>query len=248
MSAAFAQKTEKQQKIQKRVERTHKPAPNSNQSSGSTVIITPRPYYGINSPYYYGNVYRDPYYNNFYYNTWPRPSVTLNTKAKRNTNSVKPRIGIGISGSYNENLPGVVGPNFIFGGQKTYLTFSYQFSPENPYTHYNNITYEEVLQWQDEFITNVYEVNMFDIGVASMINKKWAATLSIGNMSYKTFYVYNDELGILSNSGLYSINGDSRSQTILLTGVNYHINNIIIAVKYGISGPNKLNIWLSYSL
>jgi hypothetical protein len=251
MGAAFGQNTERQQKVQKRVERTHKPTTNTNNGSTgtSTVIINPRPYYGINSPYYYGNVYRDPYYNDFYYNTWPRPAVILNnrptTRSKSNSDF---NFGLGLSGSYNQGLPGIVGPNLILGGDQTYLTFSYQFSPDNPYTHYDNISYDEVLQWQDQYLTNVYEVKMFDVGLATKVKDNWAATIAIGSISYKTYLVYYDELEILSNDGNYTINGGTDSNTILLTGLNYHANNIILSFRYGILGPNKLNIGLTYSL
>jgi hypothetical protein len=248
MGAAFGQKTERQQKVQKRVERTQKPVPNSNHSTGSTVIITPRTYYGINSPYY-GNVYRDPYYNDFYYNTWPRPAVILNNRPVRRSNQKTDfNFGLGLSGSYNQGLPGIIGPNLILGSDQTYLTFSYQFSPDNPYTHYDNISYEEVLQWQDQYLTNVYEVKMFDVGLATKVKDNWAATIAIGSISYKTYLVYYDELGILSNDGNYTINDGTDSNTILLTGLNYHANNIILSFRYGILGPNKLNIGLTYSL
>jgi len=250
----FAQ-TEKQQKVQKRVERDHKPVQNNNNTnnngnSGRPIIITPSPYYNsfyFNNPYRFDYPYYDYRYNRYDYrwnsnvNT-PRTTVNVGRGAKV-------RFGLGIVSSVNRQLPLTVGPKIIFGGDKTYFSFSYQLTSKNPYSHYDNITLEDVIGWGDEFLGTFYYVRQYDIGFAGKVSEELAITFTIGNLQYDSYRIYNDEYFVLSDSGEYTINSMVSESVTFAIGADYHINNnIMVTGNVGVVGPKVLSLGLVYQV
>lgn len=249
----WSQKTERQQKVEKRVERDYKPSQNNNSGStggNQTIIVTPQPMYHDN--FYFNNPYRldYPYYDyryNRYDYRWrgnvntPRTTVSVN-----NPQDIK--AGIGLVTSINRDLPPTVGLRLKLGGEQTYYSFSYQLTGKNPYSHYDNITLDEVLGWNDEFRGTYYDIRLYDIGFHTKVSKSTYMNVMIGNMRYDSYRIYYDELQVLSDGGEYTINGESKNYTLLSVGADYSINDIVLSAGVGIVGPRVLTLGISYKL
>ena len=230
--------TEKEQKIQKVVER-NKPR---DRNTGGTppVIVTPQPNYG---PYYnpYPNYYRRNRWDNrrYYQNQslyTPAPIIV----SRQNQQEM---FAMGLIGSIMTNHPSTLGVRMTVGGKRMYLFGSFSVSPNNPYSHYDNITLLDVFVWGDEYKFDFNRTTTWDIGIGMKVNKHIYPTVSVGSTNVRTYMIHYDDLKVLSDNGYYSING-SKNQIFSLTGgVDFHINDyVIINTGVGLSGPPRLII------
>ena len=230
--------TEKEQKIQKVVERNN---PQDRNTVGTPpVIVTPQPNYG---PYYnpYPNYYRRNRWDNrrYYQNQslyTPAPIIV----SRQNQQEM---FAMGLIGSIMTNHPSTLGVRMTVGGKRMYLFGSFSVSPNNPYSHYDNITLLDVFVWGDEYKFDFNRTTTWDIGIGMKVNKHIYPTVSVGSTNVRTYMIHYDDLKVLSDNGYYSING-SKNQIFSLTGgVDFHINDyVIINTGVGLSGPQRIII------
>lgn len=234
----FAQ-SEREQKTQKVVERNN-PQPRPSGGSTSPVFITPQPNYG---PYY------NPYPNYYGRNRWDdrryyrNPRIYTPAPVIVNRRNNQQMFAMGLIGSIMANHPSTLGVRMTVGGKQMYLFGSFSLSPNNPYSHYDNITLLDVFVWGDEYKFDFNRTTTWDIGVGMRVNKHIYPTVSVGSTNVRTYMIHYDDLKVLSNNGYYSING-SKNQIFSLTGgVDFHLNDyVIINTGVGLSGPPRLVI------
>ena len=160
----FAQ-SERDQKVQKRVERDNPPPRVTTPTTPPPVVITPsynpyyQPYYG---PYNFGPNYygRNPYrYNNRYYRrgrVTPPPVVApVRTKKNRRDDF----FALGLASSMFRDRPAPFGGRLSLGSQNVYVFGNYQMSRANRVSHYDNITLADVLLWEDVLRENKHKCN-----------------------------------------------------------------------------------------
>jgi len=227
--------TERDQKIQKRVERDN---PTPRVSGGSTPTVgTPQPYYGS---------YYNPYYNPYRRNRWDRryyrnPRVYTPAPVVVSGGNQQPMFAMGLIGSIMIDQPSSLGVRMNVGGRQMYVFGSFAVSGNNPYSHYDNITLLDVIDWGDEYKFDFNRTSMWDVGIGMRINDKVYPTVAIGSTNIRSYMVYYDELKVLSSDGYYSINGSRKEVFSLTVGVDFHINDyVIINTGLGVSGPPKI--------
>lgn len=231
--------TEKEQKVQKVVERSNS---QHNNTIGTTppVIVTPQPNFG---PYY------NPYPNYYGWNRWDDRRYYRNPRAYTpapvivNRQNQQEMFAMGLIGSIMTNYPSTLGVRMTVGGKQMYLFGSFSLSPNNPYSHYDNIDLLDVFVWGDEYKFDFNRTTTWDIGVGMRVNKHIYPTVSVGSTNIRTYMIHYDDLKVLSDNGYYSING-SKNQIFSLTGgLDFHINDyVIINTGVGLSGPPRLII------
>jgi len=227
--------TEKEQKIQKRVERDT-PSPRS--SGGSTTVVTPQPFYG---PYY------NPYPTYYGRNRWDDRRFYRNSRVYTaapvvvNNRNQQPMFAMGLIGSIMVDQPSSLGVRMNVGGKQMYVFGSFAVSGNNPYSHYDNVTLLDVFVWGDEYKFDFNRTSMWDVGIGMRINDKVYPTVAIGSTNTRTYMVHYDDLRVLSENGYYSINGSTKEIFSLTVGVDFHLNDyVIINTGLGVSGPPKL--------
>lgn len=232
--------SERDFKVQKRVERDTPMNRTPRPSSGSpSPYIGPgwdpyRPYYGSYQPWYNNRYYR----NSFYYGTVP---VAMSRSRPNRQNDIM--FGIGIVSTIMVDEPSTVGVRMMIGGKYIYLFGNYQYSKMNPHSHYDNITLENVISWNDYFRETVTTNVNWDLGIGMRINKKLYPTVSVGNNKVREYLVYYDDYRVLSENGLYSINGGEKDLFSLTAGVDLHLNKfVVLNTALGIAGPARLTI------
>jgi len=231
--------TEKEQKIQKRVERDN-PTPRSSAGTTQPVVVTPTPYYG---PYY--NPYPRYYYGR---NRWDNRRYYRNPVVYGSPPVVVGRgrddrmmFAMGLIGSIMIDQPSSLGVRMNVGGKQMYVFGSFGVSGNNPYSHYDNVTLLDVFVWGDEYKFDFNRTSMWDVGVGMRINDKVYPTVAIGSTNTRSYMVHYDELRVLSSDGYYSINGSRKEVFSLTVGVDFHLNDyVIINTGLGLSGPPKL--------
>lgn len=240
----FAQ-TERDDKVQKRVERDNPKPP---------VVVNPSPqpapprtYYNPN-PYYY-----DPFYNP-YRSGWNhrrrsvyRPRYSSPNYSYRKIES-EPRnsdeiFGIGLDMYVTRTTP-MFGAQGFVGGKEAYWLFGLAFSPVNPFSHFDNITLSDVLRWEDEYVRTYRYNQIFQIGGGFRIGEIFYPRITLGGFTQKDYLVYFDELNILTPSGNYSINGGKTNSFIMDVGLNVHQPKWFLSTSTGIVGPKRFSVGL----
>lgn len=256
----FAQ-SESEQKVQKRVERDN-PPPRVTTPSNPPVIVNPNPgiyyspYYGPYNyqPYRYGrNSYRygsRNYRNNnrYYPQSPPPPPVAvapLRTKKKKNDELV----AFGLVSSLSADYPSPFGIRMSAGSQQLYFFGNYQLTRSNRVSHYDNITLADVIGWEDTYERTNKSVTKWDVGIGMTATHPIHPTLSFGVITITDYLVYYDELKLLSNSGLYSINGGKQTSGTVTIGVDVFLSDgVILNTGLGLVGPPNLTLGLQMNL
>ena len=256
----FAQ-SERDQKVQKRVERDNPPPRVTTPTTPPPVVVTPgynpyyQPYYG---PYNYGPNYygRNSYrynnrnyrYNNRYYrrSRVTPPPVVAPVRTKKNRS--EDFFALGLASSMFGDRPAPFGGRLSLGSQSVYLFGNYQMSRGNRVSHYDNITLADVLLWEDVYERTNTGVTKWDVGMGFTATEPIHPTLSVGVITTKDFLVYRDELNVLSSNGLYSINGGTQVQGTVTFGVDIHTDDLVINTGLGLLGPPHFTFGLQMRL
>ena len=235
--SVFSQ-TERDLKVQKRVERdtpvNRTPRPSV---SSPSPYISPgwdpyRPYYGSYQPWYNNRYHR----NSFYYSTVP---VAMSRSRYGRQSDLM--FGLGIVSSTMVDEPSTVGIRMMIGGKYAYLFGNYQYSKMNPHSHYDNVTLDNVISWGDQYRQSITTNVNWDLGVGMRVNKNIYPTVSVGNNKIREYLVYFDELQVLSENGIYSINGGEKDVFSLTAGVDFHLNKyVVINTALGVGGTPRL--------
>ena len=255
----FAQ-SESEQKVQKRVERDN-PLPRVTTPSNSPVIVNPNPnyyspYYG---PYNYGPYYyerndyrygrRNGRYNNRYYRSTPPPPPVVGTHVRTKKKDNNEVVAFGLISSVSVDYPSPFGIRMSAGSKQLYFFGNYQISRSSRVSHYNNITLADVISWGDTYERTNKSVTKWDVGIGMTATHPIHPTLSFGVITITDYLVYYDELQLLSNSGLYSINGGKQTSGTVTIGVDIFLSDgVILNTGLGLVGPPNLTLGLQMNL
>ena len=254
----FAQ-SERDQKIQKRVERDTRP-PRVTTPSNPPVVVTPTPRYY--NPYYspYYNPY-DPFrHNNWGYRSrynrrryssgvYLNPSPVVTTPVRKSSQSDDVFFAVGIIGTFPTELPSTFGFRVSTGGDKIYIFGNFEYSPGNPFSYYHNITLQDVTDWSDEYRETYSTNTKWDLGIGLKINDIIHPTLAFGSNRITDYLVYFDETKVLSSNGLYSIDGGMFNRGSMTMGIDVHLEDVmIIHTGLGLLGPPRLSLGLQFKI
>lgn len=246
--SAICQSTERNQKLNKVVEK-NSPPPRQNISSPQPVIVQPNPYV-----HPYGNLYGNPYRYNRRYG-WGRRSMIIpsqpiiyhNTPTRGRVNR---NIDIGLMttlGIYDESRP-TVGLRFLSGGKQYYGIFGLEASARNPYSHYNNITIVDVDEWEDTSVGQFTTTNTIELGMGIVLRDGLYVNIIGYGTTNRKYLAFMDEEYVLSPNGQYSINGETKTLTGLQLGVSRRTKRTIISMDLGLLGPKRLSIGMGLLL
>ena len=224
--------SEKDEKIRKRSERN---TPSTNYVE-STPVFVPSP---VQPPVFYPNNY---------YSSW-NPYVPYR---RRNVSgyygddyysgngtpfNLKGRLGFTVSPN---KLPSV-GLYGTLGGE-TFIYLSYEGSSQSEYEHYGNISFEEVMSWEDEQIDTFEKYRSFSIGVGGVFMGNLSQFAGVNLSTLKTDLVFYDELLILSSNGEYSITDKLENDFSLMYGLLYDYNKVTFGSSVYFLGDTRFNL------
>ena len=262
----FAQ-SEKEQKIQKKVE-SNQSSTSSSSSSSSTNNSSSN--WNTNNNWNNNNHWNSRRYNNRYYYDpyyypnsrwgWNNPrlrrygrSNTYSTSNSSNLSNRIPRtypkliLGLGVSSSIISNRPATVGGRFIAGNEKYYVFFGIERSQPNPYTFYDNIDLWDVLGW-DDYVEDYYYSNNTYFGIAVHAGDNFYPHLSFGNVTSTRYLLCMDETFVLSSDGNYTILGERKLTSTFGVGLDYKYNHLLFTSTLGLTGPNRLSLGINFTL
>lgn len=241
--SSFSQ-SEQQQKTQKRSSR-NTPSVQNNNTDNNTVFVPVYnnppivyPNYNYYSPYnpYYTNrgINRRGYYGDDYYN---------GVSSNNNPIDINFRLGLTLS----PNKPSSAGLFTTLGGQ-TFIYVSYEGSKSSEYEHYDNISFEDVVSWNDEQIGEFEQYRSFSIGLGSEFLNNLSQFAGVNLSTTKKDLVFYDEYLILSDNGEYSINDTLRNDFSLMYGLIYDYNNFSFGCSLYFLGNSRLNFTLGMNI
>ena len=227
-------------KVRKRSERN---IPSFNSSDNTTIIVPNTqptviyPYGNFYNPYnpYSVRPFRNTsgYYGDDYYNghsSYKKPS------------SFKTRLGL-IGGLSSPSSVGMYG---TFGND-LFLYLSYEGSKISDYEHYDNITYIDVIGWDDEKIDEFERYTSFTIGIGGDITEDISHFAGVNLNKVDKDLVFFDEFLILSDNGEYSINDTTKRDFGLVYGVLFNIKKINFGPSIYFLTNTRLNLHFGFS-
>jgi len=262
----FAQ-SEKEQKIQKKVE-SNQSSTSSSSSSSSTNNSSSN--WNTNNNWNNNNHWNSRRYNNRYYYDpyyypnsrwgWNNPrlrrygrSNTYSTSNSSNLSNRIPRtypkliLGLGVNTSIISNRPATIGGRFIAGNEKYYVFFGIERSQPNPYTFYDNIDMWDVFGW-DDYVEDYYFSNNTYFGIAVHAGDNFYPHLSFGNVTSTRYLLCMDETFVLSSDGNYTILGERKITSTFGVGLDYKYNHLLFTSTLGLTGPNRLSLGINFTL
>jgi len=227
-------------KVRKRSERN---IPSFNSSDNTTIIVPNTqptviyPYGNFYNPYnpYSVRPFRNTsgYYGDDYYNghsSYKKPS------------SFKTRLGL-IGGLSSPSSVGMYG---TFGND-LFLYLSYEGSKISDYEHYDNITYIDVIGWDDEKIDEFERYTSFTIGIGGDITEDISHFAGVNLNKVDKDLVFFDEFLILSDNGEYSINDTTKRDFGLVYGLLFNIKKINFGPSIYFLTNTRLNLHFGFS-
>jgi len=227
-------------KVRKRSERN---IPSFNSSDNTTIIVPNTqptviyPYGNFYNPYnpYSVRPFRNTsgYYGDDYYNghsSYKKPSP------------FKTRLGL-IGGLSSPSSVGMYG---TFGND-LFLYLSYEGSKISDYEHYDNISYIDVIGWDDEKIDEFERYTSFTIGIGGDITEDISHFAGVNLNKVDKDLVFFDEFLILSDNGEYSINDTTKRDFGLVYGVLFNIKKINFGPSIYFLTNTRLNLHFGFS-
>lgn len=175
------------------------------------------------SPIWYPRIYPNYFIGPTYY--YPN-TINRTTKTYPNLNL---SVGLNLPILYNESKVGF-GVYMTFGKEIVFIT-SFDMISINPYIHYSNISYRDVLSWGDKYMGKEYENYSTNFGIGKRFGN-FVPYVSLFIFSQTEYWVYFDDTYILSNSGYYTIYADRRNKIGPAFGTLYDINKLQLNVNF----------------
>ena len=225
--------SEKDEKIRKRSERNN-PTP---------VYVEPSPVF-VPSPIQTPNFYP----NNNFYSPW-NPYVPYRRRnvsgyygdnyygGNPTTINIKGRLGF----TFSPNTPSSVGLYGTLGGE-TFIYLSYEGSSQSEYEHYDNITFEEVMSWEDEQIDTFEEYRSFSVGIGGKLFKSLSQFAGVNLSTKQIDLVFYDEFLVLSSNGEYSITDKVEEDFNLMYGLLYDYEKVTFGSSIYFLGDTRFNV------
>ena len=227
-------------KVRKRSERN---IPSFNSSDNTTIIVPNTqptviyPYGNFYNPYnpYSVRPFRNTsgYYGDDYYNghsSYKKPSP------------FKTRLGL-IGGLSSPSSVGMYG---TFGND-LFLYLSYEGSKISDYEHYDNISYIDVIGWDDEKIDEFERYTSFTIGIGGEITDDISHFAGVNLNKVDKDLVFFDEFLILSDNGEYSINDTTKRDFGLVYGSLFNIKKVNFGPSIYFLTNTRLNLHFGFS-
>jgi len=201
------------------------------------------PYYQPVNPYYWSPNYRGttPYWNQN--RTWNNRTY-ISTNDESLTKDSKPPIRFSVGLGFEADDQTVAFTPYMTLGRQSFMIIQYHLTDDNPNPYYDNIETWETQQWGDEYQGITVVRREFAIGVGRSIDRfsrtchgGFSPYIMIGFPSIRTYDNYTDEtytLSSASNSGVYSINEQSRTKTSFRIGTLYrwHVVEVMTQIRY----------------
>jgi hypothetical protein len=227
-------------KVRKRSERN---IPSFNSSDNTTIIVPNTqptviyPYGNLYNPYnpYSVRPFRNKsgYYGDEYYN---------GHSGYRKPSTFETRLGL-IGGLSSPSSIGMYG---TFGNE-LFLYLSYEGSKTSDYEHYDNITYIDVVGWDDEKIDEFERYTSFTVGIGGEITDDISHFAGVNLNKVDKDLVFFDEFLILSDNGQYSINDTTKRDFGLVYGVLFNIKKINFGSSIYFLTNTRLNLHFGFS-
>jgi len=225
--------SEKDEKVRKRSERNN-PTP---------VYVEPSPVF-VPSPIQTPNFYP----NNNFYSPWNPyvPYRRRNVSGYYGDNyyggnptsiNIKGRLGF----TFSPNTPSSVGLYGTLGGE-TFIYLSYEGSSQSEYEHYDNITFEEVMSWEDEQIDTFEEYRSFSVGIGGKLFKSLSQFAGVNLSTKQIDLVFYDEFLVLSSNGEYSITDKVEEDFNLMYGLLYDYEKVTFGSSIYFLGDTRFNV------
>jgi len=225
--------SEKDEKVRKRSERNN-PTP---------VYVEPSPVF-VPSPIQTPNFYP----NNNFYSPWNPyvPYRRRNVSGYYGDNyyggnptsiNIKGRLGF----TFSPNTPSSVGLYGTLGGE-TFIYLSYEGSSQSEYEHYDNITFEEVMSWEDEQIDTFEEYRSFSVGIGGKLFKSLSQFVGVNLSTKQIDLVFYDEFLVLSSNGEYSITDKVEEDFNLMYGLLYDYEKVTFGSSIYFLGDTRFNV------
>lgn len=181
-------------------------------------------YRPINNNIYDGYCYDQPprrYNRAPYYGSGPFMTMSAGAMANFAINNAD---GINCFGAY-----------LSIGGARNRVMLGYSESGFRGYPYYGDISYQQVLLWQD-LETNRFD-RFSDVFIALVLSNRYQINPIIGLGFEQTdlIGVFYDELHILARDGQYAISIDQQIDTNIKLGIEKNLNHLNILAIYSIS-------------
>lgn len=228
--------SERDEKIRKRSERN---APTTNYVE-STPVFVPTP---VQSPVFYPNNY-SPWNPYVPYRTRNDNGIfnRRNSKNQVDSNRKPLNVSLGFTVGAGRELLSPSSGLFLTLGGETFIYLSYESSSDNPYEHYDNITFEEVMSWGDEKVDEFESYSSFGIGVGGELYKNISQYAGISIYGRDRDLVYYDEYFLLSDNGEYSINDKDETNFNLIYGLKFDYEKMCIGTSIYFVRNRRFNI------
>ena len=238
--------SERDQKINKKSDR-NKPTTTVVVTESQTVYQN-NSYYPPLNPYNPYNPYNNRGFRNGYYeNNYNSNIGNNNFFSKKRSDNSTPRnsnIRLGFIGGLSD--PTSLGL-FTTIGNKMFLYLSYEGSPSSTYEHYDNISFEEVMNWGDEQRDTFETYTSFSVGFGGEVTDKLSQFAGININTINKDLVFYDELLILSNNGEYSINDTEKTNFSLVYGLIFDMNKLSVGPSIYFLNRTRFNINLGFN-
>lgn len=198
-----------------------------------TVIYPYNNFYNPYNPYIPYNVNRSRYYGNDYYN---------GHSGYRKPSNFDTRLGLvgGLSTPSSIGLYGTIGrDNFIY--------LSYEGSKISEYEHYDNISYEDVVSWNDTYVGDFERYTSFTVAIGNELFENVSHYAGVNLSKVDKDLVFFDELFILSNNGEYSINDTTKRDFGLVYGLLFDIKKFSVGPSVYFLGNTRINLNLGFN-
>ena len=229
--------SERDEKIRKRSERN---APTTNYVE-STPVFVPTP---VQSPVFYPNNYYSSWNPYVPYRTRNDNGIfnRRNSKNQVDSNRKPLNVSLGFTVGAGRELLSPSSGLFLTLGGETFIYLSYESSSDNPYEHYDNITFEEVMSWGDEKVDEFESYSSFGIGVGGELYKNISQYAGISIYGRDRDLVYYDEYFLLSDNGEYSINDKDETNFNLIYGLKFDYEKMCIGTSIYFVRNRRFNI------
>ena len=203
-----------------------------------------------NSPIIYNpylvNPYNTPFYRPYIYSPWSYYPRT--TRVNRNDDIKYLLLHVGFSNTFSNNTPYSYGVYVSFKGERMVTLFDIEFSNQNNYQHYDNISLGNVQYWNDDFIGELNTIFDFGIGVGPKVTSSLYPFVMASVIGSNQYLIFFDETYVLSNTGEYTINGDQSIQFNFGPGILFNYKFFELKTNFEILTPRRFNFGVGIKL
>ena len=148
------------------------------------------------------------------------------------------------------------------GSENIFFKLSYEGSRVSEYEHYNNITLNDVYGWGDDSRGEFQRYSSLFLGIGGKatptiypflgvniyeMEEDLVPFLGVNIYEMEEDLVFYDELKILSNDGLYSINGLDKQGVNVRGGIMFRKNNFEMETSLTLMNPVRFGLGIGFN-